>query len=331
VGAVSAFLRRRLDDPNLETTIGVVTAYAAYIAADRVGASGVLAAVGAGVVMSRISMDIFSPGTRVRGHAFWEVAGFMLNALLFLLIGLQLRAAISGIGDTSAVTLAWEAAVVVVVVVTIRALWMLAVPAAVRAVGRRGVRATRPDGREQVILSWSGMRGALSIAAAVSVPLDQSGRALVVFLAFTATFVTLVVPGLTLAPLIRRLGLAQSEQRLRASLEARLEVLRAALSRLDRINTEDEAVSPGTIARLRELYETRASALEARLDGDDGDGSASRFEEERRVERELLVAERQALRRLQAERAAPAEALLEIRHDLDLEASRLRGPGSSSR
>ena len=329
VGGASAFLRRRLEDPNLETTIGVLTAYAAYVAADRAGTSGVLAAVGAGLVMSRASMKVFSPGSRLRSYAFWEVASFILNALLFLLVGLQLRSVLDGIGGRDAGTLAWQATAVVLVLFALRLAWMFIVPGALRVTAplvrgpRRGF-----DWREQVVLGWSGMRGALSIAAALSIPFAtfaggrSEARSLVVFLAFAATFVTLVLPGLTLSPLIRVLGLGESERRLRLALEARLRVIRAALSRLDAV-AESGEISERALARLRELYESRAGACEARLGEHESRPGVDALEEERRVHRALLDAQRAALARLRADRAAPVESLREIEHELDLEASRL--------
>ena len=329
VGGVSAFLRRRLEDPNLETTIGVLTAYAAYVAADRAGTSGVLAAVGAGLVMSRASMKVFSPGSRLRSYAFWEVASFILNALLFLLVGLQLRSVLDGIGGRDAGTLAWQATAVVLVLFALRLAWMFIVPGALRVTApllrgpRRGF-----DWREQVVLGWSGMRGALSIAAALSIPFatfadgQSETRSLVVFLAFAATLVSLVLPGVTLSPLIRVLGLGESERRLRLALDARRRVIRAALSRLDAV-AESGEISERALARLRELYESRAGACEARLGEHESRAGVDALEQERRVHRTLLDAQRAALARLRADRAAPVESLQEIEHELDLEASRL--------
>ncbi len=329
VGVLSSSIRRRLDDPNLETTIGVLTAYGAYVAADLAGASGVLGAVGAGLAVSRGSMDVFSPGSRLRSYAFWEVASFILNALLFLLVGLQLRSVLDGIRGANVGALAWQAGVVILVLIGLRLAWMFVVPRVARAIGMR-LLAVRPrfDWREQLVLGWSGMRGALSIAAALSLPFTQFGgsrlqvRSLVIFLAFAATFVSLVLPGLTLPTLIRRLRLGQSERRLRASLEARLRVTRAALSELDEIAAQGE-VSERALTRLREVYETRTGALEARLGEHENRDAAGALEEERRAHRRLLGAQHRALRRLWRERSAPVELLHEIERDLDLEASRL--------
>ncbi len=212
---------------------------------------------------------------------------------------------------------------VVVVVFSVRLLWMHVLSGAVGTVAPRLGAERRTDRREQLVLGWGGMRGALSIAAALSLPFAQRGRGVVIFLAFAVTFATLVAPGLTLATLIRRVGLGQSENRLRQAADARLRVARAALSQLDRIG-EDGGVSERTLARVRDLYETRAGALEARLGDQHGRDSATRMDEECRVRGKLMRAQREALRRLRAERAAPAELLLEIERDLDLEASRLR-------
>jgi Na+/H+ antiporter len=329
VGSVSAHIRRRMDDPNLETTVGVLTAYGAYVAADTVGASGVLGAVAAGLVMSRASMEVFSPGSRLRSYAFWDVSSFILNALLFLLVGLQLRAVLNGIRGANAGQLALQVATVVVVMIGLRLSWMFVVPCAVRAIGGRVLDLPRRFARsEQLVLGWSGMRGALSIAAALSLPFSELNgshehvRSLIVFLAFAATLISVVLPGLTLPALIRRLGLGQSERRLQASRRARLRVVRAALTQLNEMAERDE-VSERTLTRLRELYEMRSSALEAGLSERENPGGAQPLQEQQRVQHVLLDAERNALRRLRVERAAPVELLYEIERDLDLEASRL--------
>jgi monovalent cation/hydrogen antiporter len=328
VGALSALVRRRLDDADLEVTIAVLTAYAAYVAASGAGTSGVLAVVAAGLVDARVSASIFSPGTRLRSHAFWQVSSFILNALLFLLIGLQLRSALDGIRGTGPGRLAWQTAVVVAVVMLLRIAWMYVVPVAIGLVHRNPSGQPSRSPREQLVLGWSGMRGALSLAAALSLPLWSgrpdlaTTRGTIVFLSFAAIFVTLVLPGLTLAALIRRLGLSQSELRQRQAAEARLRVIRAALSALEEM-AENGRVSERNAARLRDLYETRSAAAEQRLDEQEGPGVADELREQQGVRQELLEAQRHALRRLTRERAAPVELLREIERDLDLEAARL--------
>jgi CPA1 family monovalent cation:H+ antiporter len=329
IGAVAAFVHRRLDDANLEVAIALLTAYTAYIAADRAGASGVLATVAAGIVVARSSPEMLSPGSRLRSYAFWQAATFILEALLFLLVGLELREVLEGIGGSSAGTLAWQAASVIGVLVVLRIAWMYAVPAAVGTV-RRLLAADRLERSwgEQLVLGWSGMRGALSLAAALSLPLARAHstlaqtRGTLVFLSFAAIFVTLVVPGLTLAPLIRRLGMGQSERLRRQVLEARLRVLRAALTRLDELAGQEGASERG-VARLRDVYQTRTVALEQSLSEREAHDVAEDLRRELALRSELLAAQRAALRELGAERAAPAEVLREIERELDLEAARL--------
>lgn len=329
VGGISALVRGRFDDAELEVTIGLLTAYAAYIAADAAGTSGVLSAVAAGLVTSRVSHRIFSPGTRLRNYGFWEVASFVLNALLFLLIGLQLRSVLEGIPGIDAGSLAAEAAAVVAALIVLRMAWMFLIPTVVGALGRTLFATGRRESwRHELVLGWSGMRGALSLAAALSLPLDAHGpfahgRGLVIFLAFAAIFVTLVLQGITLGPLIRVLGLSQNDVRRRQATEARLRILRAALTRLDAL-ADEGALSEHSLARLRDYYEFRTAALEQRLQNRDQRDRREELIRERAARRQLLSAEREVLRRLAAERAAPAEILREIERELDLESTRLQ-------
>jgi CPA1 family monovalent cation:H+ antiporter len=328
VGAASSWINSRLDDPDLEIAVGLLTAYGAYIAADRAGVSGVLAAVAAGVVTAHRAADIFSPGTRLRSYAFWQTAAFLLNAMLFLLVGLQLRAAAEGIQGTGAGAMAGYSLAIIGTLIALRLAWMFAVPALVPAIRRR-----LPDGQirsswsEQLILGWSGMRGALSLAAALSLPVALGGRAsadrgLIVFLSFAAIFVTLVLPGLTLMPLIRVLGVGQSERRVREATEARIHVVRAALRELDQVDESDEH-SDRTLARLRDVYETRLDSLERRLSPEPDEDGAPHGPQEQELRRRVIQAQRETLRQLAGKRAAPVEVIREIEHDLDLDSARL--------
>jgi CPA1 family monovalent cation:H+ antiporter len=328
IGMGAAWANARLDDPDLEIAVGLLTAYGAYIAADRAGVSGVLASVAAGVVTAHKAADIFSPGTRLRSYAFWQTAAFLLNSMLFLLVGLQLRAATDGIHGIGVLSLAGYSLAIIATLIALRLAWMFVVPALVPAIRRR-----LPEGRlrsswqEQLILGWSGMRGALSLAAALSVPIALGGhvipgRGLIVFLAFTAIFVTLVLAGLTLTPLIRLLGVGQSEQRIRQGTEARIHVVRAALRALDQVDEED-GLSERALARMRDIYETRLNSLERRLSPDPDEGGEGQVPREQEVRRRVIHAQREALRQLAGQRAAPVDAIREIEHDLDLDSARL--------
>jgi CPA1 family monovalent cation:H+ antiporter len=214
--------------------------------------------------------------------------------------------------------------------VVLRLAWMYTIPALVPPIRRR-----LPEGqirnswREQLILGWSGMRGALSLAAALSLPVVMAGhrladRGLIVFLAFVAILVTLVLPGLTLVPLIRVLRLGQSEQALHQSLEARISVVRAALTELDRAGQEGE-YSERALARLRELYESRIDALERRL-SPEHDDEAPHVGQDRELRRRAIRAQRDALQQLAGKRAAPVSVIQDIERDLDLDSARLSQP-----
>jgi Na+/H+ antiporter len=331
VGVAASWVSTRLDDPDLEIAVGILTAYGAYIAADRAGVSGVLAAVAAGVVTARNATDIFSPGTRLRSYAFWQTAAFLLNAMLFLLVGLQLRAATEGIQGIGVGLLAGYSLAIVAALIVLRLVWMFAVPAVVPGIRRR-----LPDGqlrtswREQLVLGWSGMRGALSLAAALSLPVALGGpghhdRGLIVFLAFAAILATLVLPGLTLTPLIRALGIGQSERRVREGIEVRIQVVRAALRELDQAD-ESDGLSEKALGRLRDVYETRLDSLERRLSPDPEEDGAPQGPRERELRRRVIDAQRKTLGQLAGKRAAPVDVIREIEHDLDLDHQRLSRP-----
>src|SRR5579884_675556 len=332
IGAVSAWIRGRMDDPDLEIAVGIITAYAAYIAADRAGVSGVLSAVAAGIVIATRSADILSPGTRLRSRPFWQTASFILNALLFLLVGLQLRAATEGIHELGTGRLAGYVTAISATVIALRLAWMYALPVAIPAIRRRLPGGTlRQAWRDQLVLGWSGMRGALSLAAALSLPLaiarnGPGDRGLIVFLSFAAIMVTLLLPGLTLGPLIRWLKLGQSEVRLRLSLEARRHVAHAALTVLDQAAKGEEAIPERMLSRLRDVYEMRLEGIERRLGRDEHDAGPEHLRRERELRARLIDAQRKALHELAARRAAPADLLREIERDLDLEATRLPRP-----
>ena len=171
VGWLSVAIRRRTDDPNLEVAIGVLTGHRAAESRptaprDVWGVS--LKLVSAGLVVARSSSEIFSPGSRLRSFAFWQVTEFILNALLFLLVGLQLRSVLSGIEGANASELVWQSAAVIGVLIALRVAWMYVVPLLVPWL-RRDRRGEGADSwRQKLVLGWSGMRGALSIAAALS-------------------------------------------------------------------------------------------------------------------------------------------------------------------
>jgi NhaP-type Na+/H+ or K+/H+ antiporter len=303
--------------------LSVLTPFAAYVPAEKVGASGVLAVVAAGLFVGHRSLDIVGAGTRLRTISFWDALSFLLNSLLFLLIGLQLPSIVARIEGTSHVTLAAQALLVAGVTVAIRMAWMFLVPPVAIALAHLArVPPSYASARERLVLGWSSMRGAVSLAAALAIPETVPARDLVVVLAYGCVVATLVVPSLTLAPLVRALGLSEGGERRRADAEARARLAHVALGRLE--DNAHDVRSERALELLRARYETRLDAAER--SSEDGHGSVDRKEAERLGE-ELLAAQREDLAEMRRERAFPADLLRGLERELDLEESRLRRSG----
>jgi Na+/H+ antiporter len=329
VGWVIREVRRRVDDPPTEITISLLTGYAAYLPAEELGVSGIIAAVTVGIYMGWHTPELTTPTTRIQGVSVWEVLQFLLNAVLFLLVGLQLPTVVDRLSGQSAVELAGWAVLVSLVVVVIRVGWELAVPYAVRLVGRReGQLARRMGFRERLVVGWSGMRGAVSLAAALAIPLETDAgaafpdRDLVIFLTLSVILATLVVQGLTLKPLVRKLDICDDGAEEREELTARLRAAEAALARLEEL-AEEDWVYDDTIERTRNLFEFRQRRFGARVDGADDGALEERSTAYRRLLRELLAAERDELLALRNEGHIGDDVRRRVERDLDLEESRL--------
>ncbi|HWE08903.1 MAG TPA: Na+/H+ antiporter [Solirubrobacteraceae bacterium] len=349
-GWVLVRLRRRLDEPSLEIVLGLLAAFGSYVAAYAIGWSGVLAAVTAGLYAGRHAEDISSAGTRLNVEPFWDALTFVLESMLFLLIGLQLPSIVSGLHG-SVGTGILDGAVIVAVVFAVRGAWMATLrvmpPAVGRTIaavverlpgaGRLATSAGEPlSGRELTVLGFSGMRGSLSLAGALSIPLLVSHHAFaardqVIFLVYIVVIGTLVLPSLMLETVVRRLGLAGEDELRRLDLEARTRIVHAGLARLDELGPES-GVPQDTIDRLRALLELRLERLDAqrRRDGagpgdGSGDGSAQADLDAavHRLRREVIGAERQALAELRERRRVPAQVLARIQRDIDLDEIRL--------
>jgi CPA1 family monovalent cation:H+ antiporter len=270
--------RRWIREPEPDIALSLVMPFAAYFPAERLGVSGVLAAVTTGLLLGRRA-HVTAPGTRLRRHAFWEVLVFLLNSALFLLVGLTFPDVLRRLGETASLDLVWHAVALAVIVVGLRLLWMFLLPRLVAVL--EPCRSGRPSAGELLVLGWSGMRGGVSLAAALAVPLSVSGhpfpgRDEIIFLAYMVLLATLVLPGLTLGPLIRRLGIGSG--RPAAPSDARAHLLRAAVEHLDELARNDEL--PDEIA---DMLRTLLADLES-------DGRITE-EEARLLEQELELEE----------------------------------------
>jgi CPA1 family monovalent cation:H+ antiporter len=321
IGWLSARARIALRDPSIEVVLSVLTPFAAYVPAEKIGVSGVLAVVTAGVYIGHRSLELAEAGARLRTLAFWQASDFLLNSLLFLLIGLQVRRIVGDIGGSALVTLIGEGVLVAATVVGIRAVWMFGIP---RLADLSVVGHSYTSLRERLVLAWGGMRGAVSLAAALAIPVDGfPDRAHVIFLAYTAVVITLAVPGMTLAPLIERLGLGQSEERREQEVEARLRLTRAALERLDQM--ADHGEGDGVADRLRGRYQARLDRLRDRLDS--AGGHPDHGTDAARAQLEVLEHERGALREMRRERAFPSDLLRSLEAEIDVDEARVRSRG----
>jgi monovalent cation/hydrogen antiporter len=313
-----------------DDVVGVVTSlaagYIAYIPAEEIGVSGVLAAVVIGLIVGYKSPALSTPASRLRGYGFWEVLVFLLNAVLFVLVGLQLPTILSA-QDRSAVELIGLATLVGGVVIGTRLLWVNTVPYVIRALDRRPAQVARRVGwRMRLVSGWSGLRGAVSLAAALALPHGFPERDLLIFLTLAVIFATLVAQGLTLPVLIRRLGIEDDGAAEREELHARREAAGAAIEQLRRLGEEDWT-RDDTVSRMIGLYEFRQRRLSQRAgeldrDGDEGDLDERSLGYQRMV-REALEAQRRRIIELRNEGEISDEVLHVLERELDLEDQRL--------
>ncbi len=338
VGAAVAAIRRRLENPPVEVTIALLSAYFAYLPAEAIGVSGVLAAVTVGIYMGRLTSRLTSPTTRIQGVAVFQIVTFLLNSALFVLIGLQLPTVVDGISELGSGELIRDGALVAATVIAIRILFIFPITYLPRRLFR-GLRSheSYPPWRHTLIVSWTGMRGAVSLAAALALPLTVDGggpfpnRELIIFCAFSVILVTLLFQGLTLPPLIKWLEVDDYDEDLQnEEIAARLLAIEAAMERLDGL-AEEEWVLDDTVERMRGTYSFRrrrftALSAEGEFDGGvDGDGIdyETRSLAYQRLVRELLEAQRSAVLDLRDRGEINDDVLRRIERELDLEDSRL--------
>jgi monovalent cation/hydrogen antiporter len=329
VGWLAALVRARIEDAQISVLTSLLTGYLAYIPAEALGASGVLAAVTAGIVVGIRAPARLSARSRLQGYFVWDLVDFALNAALFLLIGLELRDAVRGLTGSNALTLGGYAVAVAGAVVVTRLLWFAGVPYAVWAVDRKDAPDDHAaDLRERLVAAWCGMRGAVSLAVALALPLETDAggafpqRDLIVFLTFAVIFVTLVAQGLTLPALIRRLRVDEDDDESREEVHARLCATKAALERIDELAAEDWTRDE-TVERMRAMYEFRKARFAARAGKVEDRGYEDRSAAYQEMVRTVLAAQRHALVQLRDDGDLSNEAMHRILTDLDLEESRL--------
>jgi Na+/H+ antiporter len=328
VGYLVRRVRRVMDNPPSEITIALLTGYFAYLPAEALGVSAVLAAVTAGVYMGWHTPELTTAETRLQGDAFWRILVFLLNSLLFVLIGLQLPHVVEGLAPSTA-SLVGDAAAVCAAVVVIRILWVFPLTYLPRFLSRRlRERDPYPPWQYPALAAWVGMRGSVSLAAALALPLETDagaafpGRDLIIFLTFTVILGTLVVQGLTLPLLVRVLRLEDDGKDAKEEAKARIRAAEAALARLEQL-VDEGGVREDTAERVRGAYNFRRNRFTARFDAADDGAIEERSLAFQRLRRELLAAEQQAILALRREGVINDDVMHRVQRDLDLEESRL--------
>jgi monovalent cation/hydrogen antiporter len=337
VGIGIAAVRRRVEDPVTEVTISLLTAYAAYLPAEELGVSGVLAAVTVGIWLGWQASDLTTHTTRIQLFAVWEVLQFLLNAFLFVLIGLQLPNVLDDLSGRPAGELAAYGALISIVVIVVRMAWVYALAALPDRLSPLTGKTGPAPWRNVTLVAWSGMRGGVALAAALAIPLETDAgapfpeRDLIIFLAFCVILATLVGQGLLFPALIRMLRVEDDGLDADEELNARLEIAFAALDRVDELG-DAEWVADDTVERVRMMFNYRRRRFSSRLDGrggrhDDPDDFdyEQRADTYRRFMGEVIGAERRKLRELRDQGTITDEVRRRVEYDLDLEEARLSG------
>jgi Na+/H+ antiporter len=326
IGWVAGKIQARLDDPPVQVTISLLTPFAAYLPAERLGLSAVLAVVTAGLYLGWRAPEIVKARTRLQAYPVWGMIVFLLNGLIFILIGLQLPEVVGNLAERSKWELAWHALAVSGAVIAVRMAWVFSATL-LRRMFCTAPEDKHPDWRRAAIIGWTGMRGVVSLAAAMALPVhlpDGSpfpARDLILFLTFSVIFATLVLQGLSLPAIIRWSKLEDDGAFEREEREARLKANEAALARLNEL---DDSADQGALERLRAEYEDRIRQLQ--VFGNGGDAPAGKDPKggyESLLEQTLKV-ERRTILQLRNERVINDAVLRRIQRELDLAEGRLK-------
>ena len=330
VGVAMAWVRPRLRDVSVEWIVALLIPYIAYLPAEWLHVSGVLSAVTAGLYVGRRVPHITTSQARLRLYAVWETLVFLLNGLIFILIGLQLPAVLERLDGTSLPRLIGYAAVVSLTAIVVRILWVFPATYLPRMLfPSLRARDPAPDWRQAFLVSWVGLRGIVSLAAALALPitLSEGGppfphRDLIIFITFGVILATLVGQGLTLPLVIRALGLHGDDIDEKEEEVARLQLANAALSRLQVLAITNEDAQD-LIDMVRQPYEQRLRFYGPRRRGivtPEGDEICRTTDEVTRI---ALQAEREMLVRLRDDDLIGDDVLRRIQNDLDLQEARL--------
>ena len=338
VGMAVTLLRRRLDSPLEEGALSVLTPFAAFLLAQSIHTSGVVAVLVAGLVLTYSGPRVIRARSRIQAYAFWDLATFLINGSLFVFVGVQIPGAIRGIAGVKGGL--WHAVIVALavtgVVVATRIAWSEITTVLIRAVDRRAVqRARRLGWRQRAVNSWAGFRGAVSLAAALAVPTTTNtgapfpDRNLIVFVTTVVIVLTVLVQGSTLAAVVRWARVPEDSARADELHLARSHSAAAALDALPAV-AAGLGVDDKLLDRLRKEYEDRAAVVQASEDGAEDTTAADIEDLVRRVRLGVLDHKRRAVTELRDQNRIDDIVLREVQSAMDNEEVRLLGPADTA-
>jgi len=329
-GWVSVMIQRVMADPPSEIALSLGLPFAVFLAAEEAHVSAVVAVVAAGMVRGWYSPQAFSPQTRLQAHTVWDTLVFLINIVVFILIGLELPRALDTLSIYAPMTLIGWAAAVSATVIVVRFIWVF------RATYLEGLvfRQLRREGRQPklngvLVVAWSGMRGVVSLVIALALPLQTLQgeplpyRELVVFLSYAVILVTLVLQGLTLGPLIRLLRVGADSDECAEERVARTKTIHASMTEIERRCALADGDIPHAVAKtIREDYAHRLRDVEARF-GERLNGEPVAAGPLRELRLSAIAAARQRLWKLRRDGDIGDEVMLRVQRELDLEEIRL--------
>jgi monovalent cation/hydrogen antiporter len=326
VGWIIAKIRARIEDTPVEITISLLTPYAAFLPAQGLGASGVIATVVAGLYLGRRASRMMGADARLTGRAVWETITFLLNGMVFIITGLEVPFLLRSLDPSTAIRLVGIGLIVSLVLIVVRALWIF--PSELVACAVRGEPRPRRFLAHSLVLSWAGMRGGVSLAIALALPLTLPGgapfpaREALVIVTVTVIVITLLGQGLSLPWLIRRLRLGTDPELREEEARARQQLVEAATRRIDQLYPVWPDHRP-LLDRLRDTYQHRSEHVERQRDVA-GSGEEDReIIEHREIQRTVIDSEREALLRLRAEGTIDDDVLRALERELDLDERRI--------
>jgi Na+/H+ antiporter len=319
----AAWLHRKITDPLLDDAVSLLTPFVVVIVAEELETSSVVAVVVAGLYLGHRIPYLLSPTSRLQMEAVWRLIIFLLEGVVFLLVGLQLRGLVGDLETGAATTVAVTALVFGVIVVA-RFVWMYPATYLARLIPQVRAREPRPPATVPTVIAWAGMRGVVTLAAVLTLPPSDEmpggyPRDLFVFVAFAIIVLTLLIQGTTLPMLARRLGVREDTSAADALAEASVQN-RASRAALEALEEHADGAPASVVDRLRAIAESRNNVAWERLGSQEQETPSAAYG---RLRREMIMAERHVFKTARNEGRIPEEVLTRAQRDLDLEESQL--------